>query len=186
MNSIQPPVKDVVKSYGRMTVTETSILHSALTAITTTIPVVHAVMHYCMRTTHIILTAMITALTVIMSEVDRNRSIHDYGYKPEPIFYGDSKRYFGVELEIDGAGKDSDNADELLSIANKDEEHIYIKGDGSLDDGMELVTYPMSLDCHKDFQWDEIMKKAIYLGYRSHQTSTCGLHVHVNRDCLGV
>ena len=29
------------------------------------------------------------------------------------------------------------------------------------------------------------MKKAIYLGYRSHQTSTCGLHVHVNRDCLG-
>ena len=33
-------------------------------------------------------------------EVDRNRSIHDYGYKPEPIFYGDSDRYFGVELEI--------------------------------------------------------------------------------------
>lgn len=29
------------------------------------------------------------------------------------------------------------------------------------------------------------MKKAIYLGYRSHQTSTCGLHIHVNRSCLG-
>lgn len=29
------------------------------------------------------------------------------------------------------------------------------------------------------------MKKAIYLGYRSHQTSTCGLHVHVNRSCFG-
>ncbi len=118
-------------------------------------------------------------------EVDKNRSIHDYGYKPEPIFYGDPHRYFGVELEIDGAGKDSDNADEILSIANKDEEHIYIKGDGSLDDGMELVTHPMSLDYHKQFRWEEIMKKAIYLGYRSHQTSTCGLHVHVNRDCLG-
>ncbi len=46
-------------------------------------------------------------------EVDKNRSIHDYGYKPEPVFYGDSQRYFGVELEIDGAGKDSDNADVL-------------------------------------------------------------------------
>ena len=67
-------------------------------------------------------------------EVDKNRSIHDYGYKPEPIFYGDSKRYFGIELEIDGAGKDSDNADEILAIANRDNEHIYIKGDGSLDD----------------------------------------------------
>ena len=119
-------------------------------------------------------------------EVDKNRSIHDYGYKPEPIFYGDSKRYFGVELEIDNAGKDSDNADEILSVANRnDTEHIYIKGDGSLDDGMEIVTHPMSLDYHKQFQWDEVMKKAIYLGYRSHQTSTCGLHVHVNRDCLG-
>ena len=80
-------------------------------------------------------------------EVDRNRSIHDYGYKPEPIFYGDSSRYFGVELEIDGAGKDSDNADELLRIANSggNSEHIYIKGDGSLDDGMEYhgILHPL-------------------------------------------
>lgn len=118
-------------------------------------------------------------------EVDKNRSIHDYGYKPEPIFYGDSKRYFGVELEIDGAGKDSENADELLLIANRNDEHIYIKGDGSLDDGMELVTYPMSLEYHKNYCWDDIMKKAIYLGYCSHQTNTCGLHIHVNRSCLG-
>ena len=29
------------------------------------------------------------------------------------------------------------------------------------------------------------MKKAISLGYRSHQTSTCGLHIHVNRSCFG-
>ena len=29
------------------------------------------------------------------------------------------------------------------------------------------------------------MSKAVSLGYRSHQASTCGLHVHVNRDCLG-
>ena len=119
-------------------------------------------------------------------EVDKCRSIHDYGWKPEPIFYGDdSKRYFGVELEIDGAGKDFDHADEILAIANKDEETIYIKGDGSLDDGMELVTHPMSLEYHKQFQWGEIMKNAISLGYRSHQTSTCGLHIHVNRSCLG-
>jgi len=119
-------------------------------------------------------------------EVDKNRSIHDYGYKPEPIFYGDSQRYFGVELEIDGAGKDSENADELLVIANREQEHIYIKGDGSLDDGMELVTHPMTMEYHmNDMCWEDIMHKAISLGYRSHQTSTCGLHIHVNRDSLG-
>ena len=43
----------------------------------------------------------------------------------------------------------------------------------------------MSLEYHKNYCWDEIMKKAIYLGYRSHQTSTCGLHIHINRNCLG-
>ena len=73
----------------------------------------------------------------------------------------------------------------LLAIANRDEEHVYVKGDGSLDDGMELVSHPASLDYHKNYQWEEIMKKAISLGYRSHQTSTCGLHIHVNRSSFG-
>lgn len=118
--------------------------------------------------------------------IRRNTSIHEYSYKPEPIFYGDSNRYFGVELEIDGAGKDDDYADELLEIANEDDDHIYIKTDGSLDDGMEIVTHPMSLEYHKEFCWDRIMKEAVYLGYRSHQTSTCGLHIHVNRNSLGL
>jgi len=118
--------------------------------------------------------------------IRKNSAIHDYSYKPTPIFYGENSRYFGVELEIDGAGKDDDNAKELLEIANENAEHIYIKSDGSLDDGMEIVTHPMSLNYHKNFCWDQLMRKAVYLGYRSHQTSTCGLHIHVNRKSLGL
>lgn len=118
--------------------------------------------------------------------IRRNASIHEYGYKPEPIFYGDSNRYFGVELEIDGAGKEDEYAEELLDIANMREDHIYIKTDGSLDDGMEIVTHPMSLEYHKDFCWEDIMHHAVRLGYRSHQTNTCGLHIHVNRDSLAM
>ncbi|MBR4021993.1 MAG: amidoligase family protein [Ruminococcus sp.] len=113
-----------------------------------------------------------------------NSSIKEYSYKPEPIFYGSDSRYFGVELEIDIGGRDCDYADELLEIANEDKEHIYIKSDGSLNDGMEIVTHPMTLDYHKHFCWERIMKRAIALGYRSHQTSTCGLHIHVNRNSL--
>ena len=117
--------------------------------------------------------------------IRKNAAIHEYSYKPEPIFYGDSNRYFGVELEIDGAGKDDDYATEILDIANMRDDHIYIKTDGSLDDGMEIITHPMSLEYHKEFCWEDIMHHAVRLGYRSHQTSTCGLHVHVNRDSLG-
>ncbi len=112
-------------------------------------------------------------------------SIKDYNYKPEPIFYGDTNRYFGVELEIDIGGKTPENADELLHIGNRNAECIYIKSDGSLNDGMEIVTHPMTLEYHKHYQWKEIMRKAVMLGYRSHQTSTCGLHIHVNRSSLG-
>ena len=37
-------------------------------------------------------------------------TIHNYSYKPEPIFYGDGPLYLGVELEVDEAGKDNINA----------------------------------------------------------------------------
>ena len=113
-------------------------------------------------------------------------AIHDYSYKPEPIFYGSGTRYFGVELEIDGGGKNKDNAEMILDTANSENELIYIKTDGSLNDGLEIVTHPMTLEFHKnEMPWLEIADKALRLDYLSHKTSTCGLHVHVNRTTFG-
>jgi len=117
---------------------------------------------------------------------DKAKTIHEYSYKPVPIFYGKGKRFFGVELEVDEGGHDTDNALEIMEEANFDNEHIYIKTDGSLDCGFEIVTHPMSLEYHlHDFYWGDVLHKAVQLGYLSHQTSTCGLHVHVNRSSLG-
>ena len=85
---------------------------------------------------------------------EKGQPIHDYSYKPEPIFYGNGERFFGVELEIDDGGNRKDNAQILLDIANSGDEKIYIKCDGSLDDGMEIVTHPMTLADHKnDMPW---------------------------------
>lgn len=81
-------------------------------------------------------------------EREENNLIHEYGYKPNPIFYGEGNRYFGIELEIDGAGRDDDFAEELLDIANANADLLYIKTDGSLDDGMELVSHPCTMDYH--------------------------------------
>ena len=117
---------------------------------------------------------------------DLEDEIEDYSYKPTPIFYGDGKRYFGVELEVDDGGKDNDNAYRLKSIGNAQLETIYIKSDGSLDDGFEIVSHPMTLDYHiEEMNWKGIFREAVSMGYRSHQTSTCGLHVHVNRNAFG-
>lgn len=76
----------------------------------------------------------------------RNKMIEDYYYKPEPLFHGDGSRYFGVELEIDGAGEDDTSARKVMEIANGNGvENLYCKHDGSLDDGFEMVTHPMTL-----------------------------------------
>lgn len=116
-----------------------------------------------------------------------HKTIRDYYFKPEPLFRGDGPRWFGVELEIDGAGEDPDNAGELLAIANSNGlENLYIKYDGSLDDGLELVTHPMSLDYHlHEMPWADILRRAAALGYTSHQARICGLHIHVSRAALG-
>lgn len=112
--------------------------------------------------------------------------IEEYGYKPDPIFYGKGSRFFGVELEVDYGGKDEENAHRIKAEANPRCENIYIKSDGSLDDGFEIVTHPMTLDYHlHDMYWEDVLHEAVRLGYKSHMTSTCGLHIHVNRDALG-
>lgn len=110
--------------------------------------------------------------------------IHNYSYKPDPVFHGRGTMFFGVELELDKGGEDDDKAEEILSCTDSD--HLYIKHDGSLDDGMELVSHPMTLEYHQNsMPWKNIVETAVDLGYRSHQTGTCGLHVHVNRKAFG-
>ncbi len=119
-------------------------------------------------------------------DIVAERAIHDYGYKPDPIFYGDGSLYLGVELEIDDAGESNSAARQLLALANDGGKRIYCKHDGSLSDGFEIVTHPMTLDYHlSEMPWGPVLCRAIELGYLSHQTSTCGLHVHVSRNTFG-
>ena len=112
--------------------------------------------------------------------------IKDYSYKPEPLFYGEGNRFFGIELEIDGAGTSNKNAEQLLDIANINQDLLYIKQDSSLNNGMELVTHPMTMTFHQsEMPWLALMKKAASMGYRSHSIGTCGLHLHVSRAAFG-
>ena len=119
-------------------------------------------------------------------QTSADHTIHDYYYKPSPIFFGEGLRYFGVELEVDAGGENDDNAAQIVDIANACDEHIYCKHDGSLDDGFEIVTHPMTLTYHQqNLPWSDILYELHELGYLSHQATTCGLHVHINRDSLG-
>lgn len=116
----------------------------------------------------------------------KDRVIESYGYKPEPIFYGSGNLFLGVELEVDEGGESHSNAQKIIDIANSECEQVYIKHDGSINDGFEIVTHPMDLEYHMNsMPWKEIMTNAVHMGYRSHMSTTCGLHVHCSRSAFG-
>lgn len=114
---------------------------------------------------------------------DYRDCIHSYSHKPSPIFYGGNAGY-GVELEIDDGDCRQDAAGDIQAAAG---DHIYIKEDGSLSyAGMEIVTHPATLDYHVNkFPWGDICHVALSYGYRSHDTDTCGLHIHASRELFG-
>jgi hypothetical protein len=60
-----------------------------------------------------------------------------------------------------------------------------MKDDGSLNDGFEVVTHPHTLEAYqREFNW-EFIPQLKRQGYRSWNTETCGLHVHVSRTAFG-
>jgi len=123
-------------------------------------------------------------------EDEDNEEVNSYGYKPEPICRKCKPEqardlcYLGVELEMEctnGVGRVID----ALAPYRKDGngEVWYYKSDGSLsDNGVELVTHPVTLAYHTlEVDWKGALEAAAKVGARSHDTDTCGLHVHVSR-----
>ena len=114
--------------------------------------------------------------------------IHEYGYKPRPEFFGTNPRtrlYFGLEIEVENSNTDKTLHDQASLVVEKLGARVYLKEDGSLNDGFEIVTHPHSLDAwQNDFQWS-VFRSFREAGLRAWDTDTCGLHVHVSRNAFG-
>jgi hypothetical protein len=96
------------------------------------------------------------------------------------------KLYFGFELEIEADGDYSRLRLAKQALSSFGDNRVYCKNDGSLDNGVEIVTHPHTLRAyHTKFNWDGL-RELTNMGARSWHTDTCGLHVHVNRDTFGV
>lgn len=95
-------------------------------------------------------------------------------------------RALGVELEVEGHSVDPATAARAIhDHVNGGEfgRHVFFERDGSLSNGFELITQPMSVPALREtFQF--LREPSLVRGLRSHRTSTCGLHVHVTRAGL--
>lgn len=90
-------------------------------------------------------------------------------------------RYFGLELELEF---ESDPTEELNNsdIVKPLKKYWGVKGDGSLDDGIEFVSNPMGIDCCRA-ALTSLLKDSWVKDY-CEARSTGGLHVHVSRDTI--
>jgi hypothetical protein len=121
--------------------------------------------------------------------LDGDRIVHDYGYRPDPIFYSsspDERLYFGIEIEVeakDGNYEVRKNAAQR-AYALENEQLAYLKNDGSLNCGFEIVTHPMSHNYYMneaDELWDTLEDLRTKYDMKSWATRTCGLHIHISR-----
>lgn len=112
-------------------------------------------------------------------------AIEDYSYKPRPEIRRATPGalLFGVELEVDCGDDREDAAADVVATGGG---RVYCKGDGSLADGFEIVSHPGDLAHHLgEMPWAEICTDCTNYDFRSHDTDTCGLHIHVGRLELG-
>ena len=80
---------------------------------------------------------------------------------------------WGWSWKWDDGGRDAGNARKILSVFNRDAAYGYIKSDGSLDDGLELVTHPCTLAEHQT---------AVALGRSAGKDAESGLPVPSKQD----
>lgn len=106
--------------------------------------------------------------------------LHDSSYKPTPIFHGKGNLYFGLEIETD------DYDDSIVKCATeikkryvRDEKYVYMKCDGSLNNGIEFVTHPMTYDFLVNFDWDTLFAEVAKHG-GDPAAASCGFHIHVS------
>jgi hypothetical protein len=115
----------------------------------------------------------------------RRHVIHSYSHKPTPRFRmgggegGEARAFFGIELEIDQRGHSLDTS----LVPDVAHPLFYCKHDGSLNNGVELVSHPGTRKW-----WDEqrgnveaTLTRLSQMGWRSHEVRTCGMHIHISQ-----
>lgn len=102
------------------------------------------------------------------------------------MWSSENHRWFGLELEVEVKDVPREDKARYLNDRINDGDigkRVFFENDGSLTNGFEIITQPMSLPAQRDL-WQWLTEPKAVANLRSHNTTTCGLHVHINRDGL--
>lgn len=113
---------------------------------------------------------------------------HDYYYTPRTSSKDKEHKhplYSGAELECDDHSRYDSGAEWFRDLRKMLDQKVVFSTDGSLNNGFEMVTMPLTENAFKETNWEQALKYIADEGYRSHDTSTCGLHFHFSSWYLG-
>lgn len=120
-----------------------------------------------------------------------NEIIKKYDFKPRQFVYDkmawENTIYLGIELEVESSNDRDGDADKVNKwlVKNGLDKRVYIKEDGSLDYGFEIVIHPTTLQAlHNNFPMKKFLEYLSKIGLESHEPGTCGLHVHISKESL--
>lgn len=103
------------------------------------------------------------------------------GFKSQ--FQLPSKLYIGMELETESCSDKYRKGAELV-YEKWGEDFVYLKHDGSLSHGFEIVTHPATEQYYsKQVDWEAISGLS-NLGFKAWNRRSCGLHLHLSRSAF--
>jgi hypothetical protein len=120
--------------------------------------------------------------------IPREDEMRDHGYRPELNYLNaresDRPLFYGIELEVEVPRETARDilVEEMMDKFGR--EWFYVKADGSLNHGMEIVTHPMTYEyITKEIEkFSKILKFLENQECKSFNTDTCGIHIHISKD----
>lgn len=93
---------------------------------------------------------------------------------------------FGIELEMEPV-RSSNQTNLIEALGGNVGKQFILKSDGSLTDGVELVTMPFTMSQHLDntgVPWNALLEAVKAIGMSGRNTNNCGMHIHINKKAL--
>lgn len=127
------------------------------------------------------------------NRVQPTDSLMHYDANPFDFFKWDKRNkqnalVFGVELEMEPSRSTETQQRALITaLGGSTGKNFILKSDGSLNNGVELVTMPFTLAQHLDgsgVPWVKTLEAVKTLARSGAGTTSCGIHIHINKKAL--
>lgn len=89
---------------------------------------------------------------------------------------------YGIECEMEPRARISQS--QLLELLGPERDDMFCKEDGSLVNGVELVTIPLRLAEIRAIDWRGLFAPILPYAMAGARTHRCGMHIHINRAAL--